>query len=246
MARTVYFVIICVCVGGLLVLSDCRKKKTNQQTENRIGKSMNENYMEQMGGADESETIVVSEPRTTTNDSSTVEPDIIGQAGSYDELLRLWKQGNIKSIDKMFLEIDWENPAVFSETSIVKLMSKDMDKEFASLPEAEKENINQKLKDWSKSQGTLSKHIIEIARVSINAKQYDFAEKQLNALLRCGEVLSQANSTLVIELGGYGTQQRALEELIRLYSETGEQAKLSDTQKRALEVKRSRSRLLGR
>lgn len=246
MTRTVYLALIWVFAVSLLVLSNCRKKETSQQTASSTDKSVNENYMEQKGGADESGAIVVSESRKTASDATTVTPNVSDQAGAYDRVLKLWKHGNTGSVAKMFLKIDWENPAVFSETSIVKLMGKDMDKKFASLPEVEKKDINQKLQVWSKTHGTLAKHITGLALASITAKQYDLAEEHLNALLRCGEALSQANSTLVIELGGYGTQQRALEELILLYSETGEQAKLIAAQKRASEVKRSRSRLLGR
>jgi hypothetical protein len=246
MTRTAYFSLICFCVVSLLLISNCRKKETNRQNANSTDKSVEENYTQQTKGTVESGTPVESDSEKTAGDPTVAAQNANDQAGAYDKVLELWKQGNTDNIAQTFIKIDWENPSVFSETSIVKLMSKDMDKKYASLPEAEKVNFNQKLQEWAKTQGTLTRHIIEMARVSITAKKYNVAEQQLNALLRCGEALSQANSTLSIELSGYGTQLRAAEELIRLYTETGEQEKLTAAQKKASEVNSSRSKLLGR
>ncbi|KPL22162.1 MAG: hypothetical protein AMJ75_08580 [Phycisphaerae bacterium SM1_79] len=154
------------------------------------------------------------------------------RAGGLEDVLSLWESGDQESAAAGFLKINWQSPDLFSKTSILSLP----EREFATLSASERSEVQGKAMALAGTIRQLVKEVLESARASIRAKDYDAAESQFNAVLDCGSALADSDGLAIMKMVGSSVQGAALKGLIELYTETKDQAKLKAAQEKLSEL----------
>ncbi len=146
--------------------------------------------------------------------------------GQLDKSLELWAGGDKTQAVEVLLAIDWKSPSRFSQGSIFSLT----EQQFASLPAAEQQGKMPEMFTISTTLRELAKHVIELGKESLAAKQNDEAEKQFDAVFQSGLAICSPESLAMLRMVGFAVQAMALEEQKQMYLATGNQEKLAKTQ----------------
>ena len=100
------------------------------------------------------------------------------------------------------------------------------------------------VKNWISIHANFVRAVRERIRQYITEEKYSEAEKLGENLVRCGEDLSAEDYVpFLIRVAGVSTQQRAVEELMKLYTKTSRQQDLEQAEKRLSEIKERRREL---
>jgi outer membrane murein-binding lipoprotein Lpp len=239
-----YIVLIFAHTVGFLLLAGCDKREEPESVSSDTRGTTDDQHLQQTMNADEQESVLTKVPDADESRAPSSVKQTASQSITYDQVLKLWGQGNAEKADSMFWQIEWEKPRLFSESSLTGFMRAALDNNYKSLSEAERARIDEEIMDWIRGHAGFVRHVLIIATKSKNEQQYDWAEKQLNSLAACGRALVLANVPLVIQNSGYSTQRKAVEALIQLYGDTDNQTKLKASREKLAEIIQGQSKLL--
>jgi hypothetical protein len=138
-----------------------------------------------------------------------------------ENALDLWKKNQKEQAKKAFLAIDWTQPTRFSPDSVLSLS----EKQFTSLPEPRRLEIQRQAMDVAATIRQLVKHVTSLGRAYMAKKDYDAAQNCFEAVLHCGKALSNPDSLLIIKMTGDAIQKLATRELTALGEQVGSQQK---------------------
>ena len=90
-------------------------------------------------------------------------------------------------------------------------------------------------RSWPSTQNTeirsFSRRILELAEVARKEGKYVMTEKYLNTTLELGKLMCRDSEGMMMpQITGIGIQQKSLEEMKNLYTQTGNQEKLQQVQ----------------
>ena len=169
---------------------------------------------------------------------STLDPYL-----AYSKVLLTCRQGNIDEAIAMFVAVDWNSRASASSSSVVQLVRSVMDPDqrdntsFADQSIIEEEFV----KNWIRVHADFVRAVRLRIRQYITEERYSEAERLGETLVRCGEDLSAEDYVpFLIRVAGVSTQQRAVEELMKLYTKTSRQQDIKQAEKRLSDIKERR------
>lgn len=225
MIRPFHIAFVILCIAGFSLVSSCREKGNQQQAVD----DARETTPEENSSQEQAKKLSTQNSASTAHfeEKEDSEP-LAGSSdgvGVLDEVLKLWDQGQFKPAVEKFLHTNWEESAIFSETSNLALT----DQEFASLPESERDAIQQDCLRLARVIRELVIHVLGLGKESLAAKNYGLSENYLNAVLDFGRALARPRSSAIMKAVGRGVERAALKELTHLYTRTGEQVKLEAT-----------------
>jgi hypothetical protein len=160
-------------------------------------------------------------PQEQNDDEGNISPAQVQEA-DFEEVLSLWEGGDKEGAAAGFLKIDWQSPKLFSETSILSMP----EGKFTTLSASERSDVQGKAMALAGTIRQLVTDVLESARASTSAKDYDAAESQFNAVLDCGSALADSEGLAIMKMVGSSIQGAALKGLIELYTDSNNRAKL--------------------
>jgi len=163
------------------------------------------------------------------------------------QTLELWTEGRKVEAIELLLQIDWSKRFEFGKEPYIFSIS---EKGYISLKAEDQTRVN---KEVSASLRTVREIVFEVSdlgQTAVSVKKYDEAEKYFNAGLQLGKLLHRNPDTiLVARLAGMAAEQKALHEMISLYTTTANQRKLQEAEKQfhalEAEVENIKKRLRG-
>jgi len=237
MRKLTCLVFALVCAMTPLLLTGCGDRESEQESSANADDSAHQSGGEQVENAHEAGAVSVS---PSGSKQQTALPAVIkdhDQAGILAQILKLWDHGSTEQAVKTFLLTDWENPHIFSGIPTFSLT----EKEFAALPESERNEVRTECHRLVRKLSAISKHITGLSKTLIVAAEFDKAEQHLTAVQRYGKALADANTVLVIKGIGPSIQTIALRELVNLYSQKGDQARLQNAREMLSDIGLSRA-----
>jgi hypothetical protein len=173
-----------------------------------------------------------------TSEQSVLDPYL-----AYSKVLLTWRQGNQDEAIDMFVAVDWNSSASASTSSVNQLVMSVVDPDQT----ANASNADQTILKEDSVMRWIRAHadFVRVVRLRIGQyiteERYSEAEKLGENLVRCGESLSAEDYVpYLIRASGVGTQQRAVEELIKLYSKTSRQQDIEQAEKRLSDIRELR------
>jgi outer membrane lipoprotein-sorting protein len=142
--------------------------------------------------------------------------------------IELWSDGEEDKAVEIILTVDWTKPFNFSGDMYYFYMK---EKEIAALKQADQQKVVQEIMDTSSQVRNLCFKLWEEAQAAVSQKQYDKAEKYLNATLGIGRLVNRdPELSYIVQMSGHAIIQKSLTEMEKLYSASGEREKLQQTQ----------------
>lgn len=169
---------------------------------------------------------------------STLDPYL-----AYSKVLLTYRQGNIDEAINMFVAVDWNSRASASSSSVVQMVRSVMEPDQRDNTSSAGQSIIEEelVKNWVRVYADFVRTARERIRQYITEEKYSEAERLGETLVRCGEDLSAEDYVpFLIRVAGVSTQQRAVEELMKLYTKTSRQQDLEQAEKRLSGIKEQR------
>jgi len=219
-------IINCVLTVSVLValLCGCAKKEDRPQEQSDTNNKSN--YQDQR--IDSSE----------ISEKSTLDPYL-----EYSKVLLTWRQGNIDEAIAMFVAVDWNSRASASSSSVNQLVMSVIDPDQRDNTSFAGQTIPKEdfVKRWIRAHADFVRVVRLRIRQCITEERYSEAEKLGENLVRCGESLSAEDYVPHLIRGtGVSTQQRAVEELMKLYTKTSREQDIKQAEKRLSDIKERR------
>lgn len=174
------------------------------------------------------------------SEHSTLDPYL-----EYSKVLLTWRQGNTDETIAMFVAVDWNNRTSASYGSVVQLVRSLVEpdlRENSSLSKPGQKVIKEQfVKNWLEVHFDFVRDVRLRIRQYITEERYTEAEELGENLVRSGEALSSDDSVPVLmRVSGVSIQQRAVEELMKLYVKTSRQQDIKQAEKRLSDIKELR------
>lgn len=128
---------------------------------------------------------------------------------SLEKAMFSWTEGDKKSAVEAFLRLDWKKDTLFSSGSVLRYS----EAEFAALPQAVREKINQPMLDQVQALKTLCAGVAESGREMRKNGDKAGAENCFNQLAKCGKALEQPGSLALVQMVGKAMTKLAEKEL---------------------------------
>jgi len=172
------------------------------------------------------------------SEQSTLDPYL-----AYSKVLLTWRQGNIDEAIAMFVAVDWNSRASASSSSVIQLVMSVVDPDQRDNTSFTGQSIFKEefVKKWIRAHADFVRVVRLRIRQCITEERYSEAEKLGEILVRCGEALTAEDYVpFLIRATGVSTQQRAVEELMKLYTKTSRQQDIKQAEKRLSDIKERR------
>ena len=148
-----------------------------------------------------------------------------------ENLLQLWELGEKEKAIELLMNIDWSKPITFSKTPYMFTIT---EKGYISLKPDIQQQVMKEILTSSTTIREITKEVIDRGQQSITNKDYSKAEKYLSAAFELGKLITaNPDLTLISRNIGIVVKIKALDEMIKLYTETNNQEKLSAAEKEA-------------
>lgn len=156
-----------------------------------------------------------------------------------DEVLRLFDDEKADEAVEQFLKIQWSDSGIFDDGSIFALT----EQQFIALPQSQRDVLQKQAMKTLDSLRAIATQITNQAISPMKLKKYDLAERNLTTVCQLGEILSQKDRLSIVRSFGMLLRQISLKPLIRLYTETSQQAKLDETTEKIRKIRTERRNL---
>ncbi|HOM75645.1 MAG TPA: hypothetical protein P5175_08585 [Anaerohalosphaeraceae bacterium] len=129
-------------------------------------------------------------------------------AAVLDKALELWRTGQKEQAADIFLQINWETAAVFTQNSVFAVS----EGQFKTLPRRRRQELLQKALLESTAVRELTQYLVKQAR-----QPGTDIEKYRRALAACGQRLSANDQLAIIQLVGKAVSEYAKKELLTFH-----------------------------
>ena len=152
------------------------------------------------------------------------EQDLEEEASS--SLLELWRSGDHDRAADLFVNTPW----LEATTPALELISRMTERQFAALPEAERNQKKDEMWENSRVLHELVRYVIDQGTQTMESGQYDESEKCFIAVRDLGKRISTKDLNSLSRMLGIGYQRVGLFKLIELYRLAEQETKLQEAQ----------------
>lgn len=146
------------------------------------------------------------------------------EAEKIEELLRLGSQDKKSEALEILLGIDWTKKFTFSEKPYVFTIT---GKQYVSLKPEDQRKVMDEVSAVQHAVRVIVKEATNLGQAAVSVKDYKKAERYFDAALQLGKLLTaDPDRMLGARLAGIAAEQRALKEMIKLYTLTSDPEKL--------------------
>lgn len=145
-----------------------------------------------------------------------------------EKLLQLWEKGEKEKAIEILMNIDWSKPFVFSKKPYIFTIT---EKGYISLKAEIQQQVMTEVLKTATTTREITREVISLGQQSMTNKDYDKAEKQFSALFGLGKLITRnADLMLASRLIGLAIKRISLDEMIKLYTATNKEGKMSEVQ----------------
>ena len=145
------------------------------------------------------------------------------------QMLELWSDGRKNDAIKLLLEIDWTKKITFGKEPYIFSLT---EKGYISLKADDQRQAMEEIMATASTIRKIVKETLAIGKTAMANQDYESAEQHFEATLRLGELLSHnPEGMIMVRLVGIATQKVSLNEMVKLYTNTNNQAKLQTAEK---------------
>ncbi|MHC4131104.1 MAG: hypothetical protein ACYSSP_07930 [Planctomycetota bacterium] len=144
------------------------------------------------------------------------------------EALELWNNSEKNKAIEVLMSIDWEKPIEFSGRPYFFSMT---EKDYISLrPDDQNEAIEQ-IMATSTTIRQITYELVALGEDAESSEDYEKAEHYFSTGIRFGKLIGQnKDAMIIVRLVGIAAAKKSLDEIINLYTKTGQQEKLQKAQ----------------
>lgn len=125
------------------------------------------------------------------------------------QVLAAWNTGKRGDAVNQFLQLNWQNPAVFQGVPVLAMS----EQQFAALPQAQRDAVGQQAQQLCRTARDLARAVIDTTDTFVASGNAPGAKSRLEAVRQFGQALGAPERLQIVQLVGKAITQLAQEKL---------------------------------